>query len=33
MEGEDHWLSRPATRAAMLEACVAFLEKYNPPGP
>jgi dipeptidyl aminopeptidase/acylaminoacyl peptidase len=31
LAGEDHWLSRPATRIAMLEALVAFLEKHNPP--
>jgi dipeptidyl aminopeptidase/acylaminoacyl peptidase len=28
---EDHWLSREATRVKMLEASVAFVEKYNPP--
>lgn len=28
---EDHWLSRPATRVAMLEAQIAFLLKHNPP--
>jgi dipeptidyl aminopeptidase/acylaminoacyl peptidase len=28
---EDHWLSREATRTRMLEASVAFVEKYNPP--
>ena len=31
LAGEDHYLSRPATRIAMLEAQVAFLEKHNPP--
>ncbi len=31
MAGEDHWLSRPATRIAMLEAQIAFLERHNPP--
>ncbi|MEI6419298.1 MAG: S9 family peptidase [Sphingomonadales bacterium] len=31
LPGEDHWLSRPATRTAMLEAQIAFLEKHNPP--
>jgi dipeptidyl aminopeptidase/acylaminoacyl peptidase len=31
MPGEDHWLSRSATRLAMLEATVAFVEKHNPP--
>lgn len=28
---EDHFLSREATRIAMLEATVRFVEKYNPP--
>lgn len=32
LEGEDHWLSRNATRVAMLKAALAFVEKYNPPG-
>ncbi|HEY1560212.1 MAG TPA: S9 family peptidase [Caulobacteraceae bacterium] len=31
LKGEDHWLSRGVTREQMLEAVVAFLEKYNPP--
>ena len=31
LAGEDHWLSRAATRAQMLEATVRFLEKNNPP--
>ncbi|HYE47471.1 MAG TPA: S9 family peptidase [Caulobacter sp.] len=31
LKGEDHWLSRADTRLQMLEATVAFLEKYNPP--
>lgn len=31
LPGEDHWLSSPATRIAMLEAQVAFLERHNPP--
>lgn len=31
LEGEDHWLSRGATRLQMLTAVVAFLEKHNPP--
>jgi dipeptidyl aminopeptidase/acylaminoacyl peptidase len=30
LEGEDHWLSRDATRKAMLAAAIAFVEKYNP---
>jgi len=33
LPGEDHWLSRPATRTAMLAAVIAFLEKHNPPDP
>ena len=31
LDGEDHYLSREATRVAMLRAAVAFVEKYNPP--
>jgi dienelactone hydrolase len=31
LPGEDHWLSRGATRKQMLEAMVAFLKKNNPP--
>jgi dipeptidyl aminopeptidase/acylaminoacyl peptidase len=31
MPGEDHWLSRGATRTAMLKAAVSFVEKNNPP--
>ena len=31
LKGEDHWLSREATRQQMLAAMVAFVEKYNPP--
>ena len=27
---EDHWLSRQDSRIAMIEASVAFVEKYNP---
>ena len=27
---EDHYLSREATRQAMLKATVAFVQKYNP---
>ena len=30
MNGEDHWLSRGATRIEMLKAAVAFVQKYNP---
>lgn len=33
LPGEDHWLSRGATRLAMLEATVAFVLKHNPPDP
>lgn len=32
LNGEDHWLSRAATRTAMLEATMAFVLKHNPPG-
>ncbi|KPF76407.1 hypothetical protein IP88_06710 [alpha proteobacterium AAP81b] len=32
LAGEDHWLSRSATRQQMLNAVVGFLEKHNPPG-
>jgi dipeptidyl aminopeptidase/acylaminoacyl peptidase len=32
LPGEDHWLSRSATREQMLNATVSFLEKHNPPG-
>jgi dipeptidyl aminopeptidase/acylaminoacyl peptidase len=31
MAGEDHYLSNAATRTQMLEAAVAFVEKYDPP--
>jgi dipeptidyl aminopeptidase/acylaminoacyl peptidase len=31
LEGEDHWLSREATRAAMLKASVTFVLEHNPP--
>lgn len=31
LDGEDHWLSRGETRAAMLKAAVAFVNRYNPP--
>ena len=30
LAGEDHWLSRGATRQQMLEATVGFVEKHNP---
>jgi dienelactone hydrolase len=30
MSGEDHWLSKGATRTAMLKAAVAFVQKFNP---
>ena len=32
LKNEDHWLSRPETRAEMLGATVKFLEANNPPG-
>ena len=31
LDGEDHYLSQPATRKQMLEAAVAFVERHNPP--
>jgi dipeptidyl aminopeptidase/acylaminoacyl peptidase len=31
LTGEDHWLSRGATRLQMLQSAVAFVEKHNPP--
>jgi dipeptidyl aminopeptidase/acylaminoacyl peptidase len=31
LEGEDHWLSRSATRRQSLETLMAFVEKHNPP--
>ncbi len=31
LAGEDHWLSRGATRLKMLTDTVAFVEKHNPP--
>jgi dipeptidyl aminopeptidase/acylaminoacyl peptidase len=31
LTGEDHWLSRGATRLQMLTSVVDFLEKNNPP--
>lgn len=33
LDGEDHWLSRGATRLKMLTETVAFVEKHNPPDP
>jgi len=33
LPGEDHHLSKQATRVQMLQASVAFVEKYNPPSP
>ncbi|HXV01569.1 MAG TPA: S9 family peptidase [Caulobacteraceae bacterium] len=32
LKGEDHWLSRGATRQQMLSVLIVFLEKNNPPG-
>jgi acetyl esterase/lipase len=31
LPGEDHWLSRSATRLQMLTAADSFIERYNPP--
>ncbi|MDG2527758.1 alpha/beta hydrolase family protein [Caulobacter endophyticus] len=31
LDGEDHWLSRGASRQRMLTETVAFVEKHNPP--
>lgn len=33
LPGEDHWLSRSATRLGMLQATLAFIMKHNPPDP
>ena len=33
LPSEDHWLSRPLTRIAMMTALTTFLEKHNPPDP
>jgi dipeptidyl aminopeptidase/acylaminoacyl peptidase len=30
LKGEDHWLSRDATRKAMLAAALSFVERHNP---
>ena len=30
MSGEDHWLSRAATRQQMLNAAMLFVTKYDP---
>jgi len=30
LDGEDHFLSRSATRNQMLSATMAFVQKYNP---
>jgi dipeptidyl aminopeptidase/acylaminoacyl peptidase len=30
LEGEDHWMSKSATRLAMLEAVIAFVQRHNP---
>ena len=32
LEGEDHHLSKQVTRTAMIEAAVAFVQRYNPAG-
>ena len=31
LDGEDHWLSYPETRLAMLTRLIGFLETHNPP--
>lgn len=31
LEGEDHWLSFPATRLHMLTETIEFIEEHNPP--
>ncbi|MBO6609914.1 alpha/beta fold hydrolase [Altererythrobacter sp.] len=31
LDGEDHYLSQPDTRKAMLNAAVGFVERHNPP--
>jgi dipeptidyl aminopeptidase/acylaminoacyl peptidase len=31
LSAEDHWLSHAPTRTQMLEASLAFVQKYNPP--
>lgn len=31
LAGEDHWLSRSATRQRMLDETIRFLERHNPP--
>nr|WP_298895745.1 prolyl oligopeptidase family serine peptidase [uncultured Altererythrobacter sp.] len=31
LDGEDHFLSQPATRKAMLKAAVEFVQRHNPP--
>jgi len=33
LKGEDHWLSRNATRAQTLQALMDFLHRYNPADP
>ena len=33
LKGEDHWMSRGATRLQMLEASIAFLRAHNQPDP
>jgi dipeptidyl aminopeptidase/acylaminoacyl peptidase len=33
LDGEDHWLSKGATRIAMLKAAVSFVLEHNPPAP
>ncbi|NEX94061.1 S9 family peptidase [Caulobacter sp. 17J65-9] len=31
LQGEDHWISKGATRTQMLQTAIAFIEKNNPP--
>lgn len=33
LPGEDHWLSKGATRLAMLKAALDFVARHNPPDP
>jgi dipeptidyl aminopeptidase/acylaminoacyl peptidase len=33
LKSADHWLLREDTRVAMLNASVAFVQKYNPADP
>jgi dipeptidyl aminopeptidase/acylaminoacyl peptidase len=33
LAGEDHWLSKSATRLSMLQGALTFIERHNPPDP